>query len=230
MNAPYLPRPSFLVIGSPTGNSKFRQKTFQSILSLPSFNFSLSASSNKRPTLKVQINRDKCGWEENHSMVQSPTISRPLFHTQATRWRKGRWTFQKVKIFHQLWPLSIRDPCWRLVWYKCRVYIVERHHRWAANSWLKKPKTLKRNIYLRSFNAEACRTNVQLTEQRGNWTSSYLWFWHCKTSIICKTSWNQNFTLRSLFRLEPPPSQQSRQLSWPDWEHSNHQRSPRDGS
>ena len=102
MNAPFLPRPSFLVIGSPTGNSKFRQKTFQSILSLPCPNFSPSASSNKRRTLKVQTNWDKCGSEENHSMVQSPTISRPLFHTQGHKGRKGRWTFRKVKIFHQL--------------------------------------------------------------------------------------------------------------------------------
>ena len=31
-------------------------------------------------------------------------------------------------------------------------------------AWLKTPKTLK-NIYLRSLNLEACRTNVQLTEQ-----------------------------------------------------------------
>ena len=34
---------------------------------------------------------------------------------------------------------------------------------------------------------------------------------------------NRNFTLRSLFRLELPPSQQSRRWSWPDWgeEHTN---------
>ena len=102
--------------------------------------------------------------------------------------------------------------CWRLLLNMGRqTPLVSSKHSWKYL----KPKT---NIYLRSFNPEACRTNVQLTEQSAEETrTSYLWFWHCKTSIICTSSWNQNFTLRSLFRLEPPPSQRSKRWSWPDW-------------
>ena len=39
----------------------------------------------------------------------------------------------------------------------------------------------------------------------------------CRTSIICTLRRNQNFTRRSLFRPEPPPSPLSRRRSWPDW-------------